>query len=81
MLMCEHLSNKEIASRLCIEVATVHHVHNVLDKLRVHRRTDAVRLLALGEQSRPLYLATASNRSGGEAILQGRSGFTPAPRP
>ena len=47
MLMCEHLSNKEIASRLCIEVATVkNHVHNVLDKLRVHRRTDAVRLLA-----------------------------------
>jgi two-component system nitrate/nitrite response regulator NarL len=47
MLMCEHLSNKEIASRLFIEVATVkNHVHNVLDKLRVHRRTDAVRLLA-----------------------------------
>ena len=47
MLMCEHLSNKEIASRLCIEVATVkNHVHNVLDKLRVHRRSDAVRLLA-----------------------------------
>jgi two-component system nitrate/nitrite response regulator NarL len=47
MLMCENLSNKDIASRLCIEVATVkNHVHNVLDKLRVHRRTDAVRLLA-----------------------------------
>ncbi len=47
MLMCEHLSNKEIASRLCIEVATVkNHVHNVLDKLNVHRRSDAVRLLA-----------------------------------
>jgi two-component system nitrate/nitrite response regulator NarL len=47
MLMCEHLSNKEIASRLCIEVATVkNHVHNVLDKLRVHRRTEVVRLLS-----------------------------------
>jgi two-component system nitrate/nitrite response regulator NarL len=47
MLMCEDLSNKEIASRLCIEVATVkNHVHNVLDKLNVHRRSDAVRLLA-----------------------------------
>jgi|EndMetStandDraft_5_1072996.scaffolds.fasta_scaffold04236_4 two-component system, NarL family, nitrate/nitrite response regulator NarL len=46
-LMCENLSNKEIASRLCIEVATVkNHVHNVLDKLNVHRRTEAVRLLA-----------------------------------
>jgi two-component system nitrate/nitrite response regulator NarL len=47
MLMCEDLSNKEIASRLCIEVATVkNHVHNVLDKLNVHRRSEAVRLLA-----------------------------------
>jgi two-component system nitrate/nitrite response regulator NarL len=48
-LMCEALSNKEIASRLCIEVATVkNHVHNVLDKLNVHRRSEAVRLLARG---------------------------------
>jgi two-component system, NarL family, nitrate/nitrite response regulator NarL len=46
-LMCEDLSNKEIASRLCIEVATVkNHVHNVLDKLNVHRRSEVVRLLA-----------------------------------
>jgi DNA-binding NarL/FixJ family response regulator len=46
-LMCEGLSNKEIATRLCIEVATVkNHVHNVLDKLNVHRRSEAVRLLA-----------------------------------
>ena len=46
-LMCEGLSNKEIACRLCIEVATVkNHVHNVLDKLNVHRRSEAVRLLA-----------------------------------
>jgi DNA-binding NarL/FixJ family response regulator len=45
-LMREDLSNKEIASRLCIEVATVkNHVHNVLDKLHVHRRTEALRLL------------------------------------
>ena len=47
MLMCECLSNKQIAMRLGIEVATVkNHVHNLLDKLRVHRRTDVVRLLA-----------------------------------
>jgi two-component system nitrate/nitrite response regulator NarL len=46
-LMCEGLSNKEIAMRLRIEVATVkNHVHNVLDKLRVHRRAEAIRLLA-----------------------------------
>lgn len=45
-LMREDLSNKEIATRLRIEVATVkNHVHNVLDKLQVHRRAEAVRLL------------------------------------
>ena len=44
--MCDDLSNKEIATRLRIEVATVkNHVHNVLEKLRVHRRAEAVRLL------------------------------------
>jgi two-component system, NarL family, nitrate/nitrite response regulator NarL len=45
-LMRQDLSNKEIATRLRIEVATVKiHVHNVLDKLNVHRRGDAARLL------------------------------------
>jgi two-component system nitrate/nitrite response regulator NarL len=45
-LMRQDLSNKEIATRLRIEVATVKiHVHNVLDKLQVHRRADAARLL------------------------------------
>ncbi len=45
-LMGEDLSNKEIASRLSIEVATVkNHVHNVLDKLQVHRRAEVARLL------------------------------------
>jgi len=45
-LLKQHLSNKEIAGRLGIEVATVkNHVHNLLDKLRVHRRTDAAHLL------------------------------------
>jgi DNA-binding NarL/FixJ family response regulator len=45
-LVGERLSNKEIASRLCIEVTTVkNHVHNVLEKLHVHRRDDAVALL------------------------------------
>jgi DNA-binding NarL/FixJ family response regulator len=41
-LLEEGLSNKEIAARLYIEVATVkNHVHNVLGKLGVHRRTEA----------------------------------------
>jgi two-component system, NarL family, nitrate/nitrite response regulator NarL len=37
------LSNKEIGSELNIEVATVkNHVHNILEKLQVSRRSDAV---------------------------------------
>jgi two-component system nitrate/nitrite response regulator NarL len=40
-LMRDGLTNKEIAQRLCIEVATVkNHVHNILDKLDVRRRGD-----------------------------------------
>ena len=51
-LMREELSNKEIAIRLCIEVATVkNHVHNVLDKLQVHRRSDAARMLGIRARS------------------------------
>jgi two-component system, NarL family, nitrate/nitrite response regulator NarL len=51
-LMREDLSNKEIATRLRIEVATVkNHVHNVLDKLQVRRRSDAARMLALRARS------------------------------
>jgi two-component system, NarL family, nitrate/nitrite response regulator NarL len=42
-LMGEDLSNKEIARRLTIELSTVKsHVHNILEKLRVERRADAV---------------------------------------
>lgn len=51
-LMRQDLSNKEIATQLRIEVATVkNHVHNVLDKLQVHRRSDAARLLAIRAHS------------------------------
>lgn len=47
------LSNKEIAQRLFIEVATVkNHVHNILEKLGVHRRGQAAaRARALGAGS------------------------------
>lgn len=48
------LSNKEIATRLGIEVATVkNHVHNVLEKLQVHRRAEAVGRLRGRDPRRP----------------------------
>jgi two-component system nitrate/nitrite response regulator NarL len=47
ILIDEGLSNKEIAVRLCIEVATVkNHVHNLLEKLDVHHRRDAGRIIS-----------------------------------
>jgi two-component system, NarL family, nitrate/nitrite response regulator NarL len=58
-LIDQGLSNKEIAVRLGIEVATVkNHVHNLLDKLRVHRRSEAAARLR-AQDSR----ATLSGRS------------------
>ena len=41
--IAEGLSNKEIAQRLSIEEQTVkNHVHNILDKLQLHNRLEAV---------------------------------------
>ena len=41
-LIDDGLSNKEIARKLSIEVRTVkNHVHNILEKLQVHRRGEA----------------------------------------
>jgi two-component system nitrate/nitrite response regulator NarL len=47
--LIEHgLSNKEIAGHLGIEVATVkNHVHNLLEKLNVHRRTQIARVAGI----------------------------------
>jgi two-component system nitrate/nitrite response regulator NarL len=43
-LIGEGLSNHQIARRLCIALATVkNHVHNILEKIGVHRRAEAVR--------------------------------------
>jgi DNA-binding NarL/FixJ family response regulator len=45
------LSNKEIACRLGIETATVkNHVHNLLEKLRVHRRGEAAAAVRVGRR-------------------------------
>jgi len=45
-LIEQGLSNKEIAGRLSIRVATVkNHVHNILEKLNVHRREAAAALM------------------------------------
>ncbi len=56
-LLRQNLSNKEIAVRLSIEVATVkNHVHNLLSKLDVHSRGDASEALgsiALQQKIRP----------------------------
>ncbi len=42
-LIHQGMSNKEIALKLCIEVATVkNHVHNILEKLQVKNRREAM---------------------------------------
>ena len=54
-LIDEGLSNKEIAARLHIELSTAkNHVHNILEKLGVHRRGEAAaRLRRAGILPRP----------------------------
>jgi DNA-binding NarL/FixJ family response regulator len=45
-MLGEGLSNKQIAARLIIEVATVkNHVHNILSKTKLNRRSEAAALL------------------------------------
>jgi two-component system nitrate/nitrite response regulator NarL len=45
-LIEQGLSNKEIATQLSIEVTTVkNHVHSILEKLKVHRRGEAARVV------------------------------------
>lgn len=60
-LIDQGLSNKEIAVRLGIEVATVkNHVHNLLEKLRVHRRAEAAARLRSRD---PHFLTARASRS------------------
>jgi DNA-binding NarL/FixJ family response regulator len=56
------LSNKQIAQRLGIEAATVkNHVHNLCEKLQVHRRGEAAaRVRALAAATLPAAVATSA---------------------
>jgi two-component system nitrate/nitrite response regulator NarL len=52
LLIEEGLSNKEIAMRLMIQVATVkNHVHSILEKLEVQRRGEAASMVRAGARS------------------------------
>jgi len=52
-LIDEEYSNKEIACALCIELGTVkNHVHSILRKLQVSRRSDAARWARFSTASR-----------------------------
>lgn len=45
-LLGRGLSNKEIGDELCVSVATIkHHVHHVLEKLKLRKRAQAMRLV------------------------------------
>ena len=45
-LLGRGFSNKEIGDELCLSVATVkHHVHHVLEKLKLRKRAQAMRLV------------------------------------
>jgi two-component system, NarL family, nitrate/nitrite response regulator NarL len=72
-LVDQGLSNKQIAARLCIEVATVkNHVHNILGKLHVHRRGEAARVLTAGRRA-PAHPESFDRSIGGSAV-QGAQG-------
>lgn len=64
-LLQQGLSNKMISRNLGIEVPTVkHHVHSILTKLGVHRRTEAVLLLNRRMQSQQEHETVATDTHG-----------------
>lgn len=77
-LLDEGLSNKEIAARLHISVATTkNHVHNILKKLGVSSRYDACRMLArsadqaaatAARDGRPVSGSPSAERAGGSEM-------------
>ena len=57
------LSNKAIAARLHVEIATVkNHVHNILDKLQVRRRGEIAASLGRPAASSPMHLTLGDPR-------------------
>lgn len=57
------LSNKAIAARLHVELATVkNHVHNILDKLQVRRRGEIAASLGRPPASSPVHLTLGNAR-------------------
>lgn len=65
-LIDDGLSNREIAGRLAIEIATVkHHVHNLLEKLRVSRRGEAVARLRHPFHPAPSHVLPPPSPGGG----------------
>jgi DNA-binding NarL/FixJ family response regulator len=63
-LIDEGLSNRDIAGRLSIEVRTVkNHVHNILEKLKVHRRGEAAAWMRAAEDPVPAQARYRSLRS------------------
>lgn len=60
------LSNKDIARRLGIQAATVkNHVHNILEKLQVHRRGEAAACLRMLPQERSSGAGTSARTDSG----------------
>jgi len=65
-LLQENLSNKEIAVRLRIQVATVkNHVHNLMEKLHIRRRTEAAGAIRHRSDARRPSLPGPAHRLGG----------------
>ncbi|MEO5814663.1 MAG: response regulator transcription factor [Gemmatimonadaceae bacterium] len=62
-LIADGLSNKEIGARLNVELATVkNHVHNILDKLQIHRRGEIASRLRRSAVSSPVRLDLGTQR-------------------
>jgi len=63
------LTNKEIATELTVELSTVkNHIHNALEKLGVHRRSEAVARVSAGPPAASSWVPGSSTAAGGPGI-------------